>query len=105
LRLRGAGLDVVWVFWALWLVPFARLVMRSGFLPKIFGVLLLIAACGDLLRVVARLFPAAGALESVGGILGLGEPPVMLWLLIAGAKDEPARDRSGPRAGEGLSQV
>jgi hypothetical protein len=31
------------IFWGLWLFPFGALVIRSGFIPRIFGVLLMIA--------------------------------------------------------------
>jgi hypothetical protein len=37
LQLHGEGIGVVDVFWSLWLVPFAVLVMRSGFLPRVLG--------------------------------------------------------------------
>ncbi len=93
LRLYGEGIGIVWIFWGLWLAPFGWLVYRSGFLPKVLGVLLMIAACGDLVRAVASLFPAAQPIERIAGLLGLGELPIVLWLLIAGAK-EPASSRS-----------
>jgi hypothetical protein len=91
LRLYGEGIGVVWVFWGLWLVPFGLLVVRSGFLPRVLGVLLLIAATGDLLRAVASLFPgsASTAIEPLAGILSLGELPIVLWLAIVGAKAAP----------------
>src|SRR5712691_9219247 len=44
LRLHGQGIVINEIFWGLWLLPFGVLVMRSGFLPRILGVLL-IANC------------------------------------------------------------
>jgi Domain of unknown function (DUF4386) len=44
LNLHGEGFVVVGIFWGLWLFPFGILVFKSGFLPRILGVLL-IAAC------------------------------------------------------------
>jgi hypothetical protein len=35
------GIQIASVFWGLWLLPFGYLVFQSGFLPKIFGVLLI----------------------------------------------------------------
>ena len=92
LRLHGEGIGIIWVFWGLWLVPYGLLVLRSGFLPRILGALLLLAALGDLLRAMTSLFPAAGNtfLDPIAGILSLGELPIVLWLLIAGAKDMPS---------------
>src|SRR5262245_6455326 len=58
LQMHDQGIGVITqVFWGLWLVPFGLLVIRSGFLPKILGVLLLIAAVGYLFRVAVGLFP------------------------------------------------
>lgn len=90
LRIHSEGYGIVWVFWSLWLVPFGLLVWRSGFLPKVLGALLLVAACGDMLRAITTVFPAAsGLLDPVGGVLGLGELPIIFWLAIAGAKEPP----------------
>src|SRR5258708_12418850 len=43
-NLHGHGFDVAAIFWGLWLFPLGLLVYRSGFLPRILGVLL-IANC------------------------------------------------------------
>src|SRR5216684_7498084 len=43
LRLHGQGFIVAQIFWGLWLFPFGMLVIRSGFIPRVLGVLLLIA--------------------------------------------------------------
>jgi len=93
IRLHDKGLGVTWVFWALWLVPFGILVIRSGFLPRILGVLLLIAAAADLARAAISVFPSLVGLERAAGLLALGEPPIILWMLIWGFLPErPARD-------------
>src|SRR5882762_1598234 len=44
LNLHSEGFGVAGIFWGLWLFPFGILVFRSGFLPRILGVLL-IAVC------------------------------------------------------------
>jgi len=90
-RLHSLGIAVVTqVFWGLWLVPFGRLVLRSGFIPRILGVSLLIAAPGYLLRAAVNLFPAPAALESLSNLLTLGELPIIFWLTIWGARGEKA---------------
>ena len=79
------------VFWGLWLFPFGMLVTRSGFLPRILGVWLILngfayvamSSTGLLLpqyqKMVTNIaFPAL-----------LGEVAIMLWLLIKGAKVPP----------------
>ena len=42
LDLHDAGVSIAYVFWGLWLLPMGILVYKSGFLPKILGVLLMI---------------------------------------------------------------
>ena len=42
LRLHGYGFLVAAIFWGLWLLPFGLLVYRSGFIPRILGVMLII---------------------------------------------------------------
>src|SRR5712692_11338146 len=48
LRLHSQGLLVAGIFWGLWLFPFGILVMRSGFIPRVLGVFLIIACFGYL---------------------------------------------------------
>jgi hypothetical protein len=43
LQLHGQGIEVVSVFWGLWLFPFAALVFRSRFVPRMLGVFLVLA--------------------------------------------------------------
>jgi len=42
LNLRGGGFDVAGIFWGLWLFPLGLLSYRSGSIPRILGVLLMI---------------------------------------------------------------
>jgi purine-cytosine permease-like protein len=74
--------------WGLWLVPFGLLVIRSGFIPKIIGVLLLVASVGYVAMSAAYIgFPSyVAAVDRVGMILIQGELSAILWLLIVGAR-------------------
>ena len=88
LRLHDQGYMVAQIFWGLWLFPFGICVMRSGFIPRVLGVLLMIAGCGY----VADSFAALAlpqfrhAVDEVTTITNLGELPIIFWLLIWGAK-------------------
>jgi uncharacterized protein DUF4386 len=79
------------IFWGLWLLPFGLLVFRSGFLPRILGVWLIIACFAYLaLSFTGFLLPAYE--DQVGNITQpvlLGEVATMLWLLIMGANEKP----------------
>jgi hypothetical protein len=91
LGLRGYGYDVGWIF-GLWLFHFGVCVWKSRFLPRFLGVLL-IAACFGYLAVslTPLLLPSyANLVGRIANIpLTLGEPAIILWLLIRGAKDQP----------------
>jgi hypothetical protein len=90
LRLHGQGFMVAQIFWGLWLFPFGICVIRSGFIPRVLGILLMIAGCGYLASSVADLvFPQyTDAVAQVTRILTLAELPIIFWLLIWGAKPQ-----------------
>jgi Domain of unknown function (DUF4386) len=90
LNLHFQGFMVAQVFWGLWLIPFGILVFKSGFLPRILGVLLIIACFGYLANsLVAFSVLSADVVSRVVGQLTICELPIILWLLIRGAKDQP----------------
>jgi hypothetical protein len=88
IRLHSHGHFINEIFWGLWLFPFGLLVFRSGFLPRILGVWLMINCFGYLLlSVTALFFPLyyEVAFRLSQPVL-FGELAIMLWLLIKGAK-------------------
>src|SRR2546423_12160396 len=88
LRLHSQGNFINEIFWGLWLFPFGLLVFRSGFLPRIIGVWLMINCFGYVvLSVIALFFHEyyGQAFNWLQPIL-FGELAIMLWLLIKGAK-------------------
>ena len=88
LSLNGEGNTVTAVFWGLWLFPFGILVMRSGFFPRLLGLLLLVAGFGYVTSSVTDIvLPAYSEIVSrVAMPLLFGEFPIIFWLLIKGAK-------------------
>lgn len=98
LRLNGQGIMIDEIFWGLWLFPFGLLVYRSGFLPRLLGVWLMLACCGWLvLSVIALLFPPYydAAFRLAQPVL-FAELAIMLWLLIKGAKVPTASSARQP---------
>ena len=104
LQLRNFGIDAVTVLWGLWLLPFGLLVFRSGFIPRILGVLLIVGCFANLaVSLTSLLFPPyAHIVDQLMGVpASAGELTIMLWLLIKGARTEPLEDQlseSGNRA-------
>ena len=91
LRLHGQGNVINEIFWGLWLFPFGVLVMRSGFLPRILGVWLIINGFAYVvLSFTGLLLPQYQdvAFRSAFPLL-LGELAIMLWLVSKGAKVQP----------------
>jgi hypothetical protein len=88
LEIRNVELSANEALWGIWLVPFGILVIKSGFIPKIIGVLLLIASVGYVAMSAASIgFPTyAPAVDRVGMLLIQGELTVILWLVIKGAR-------------------
>jgi hypothetical protein len=91
LNVHGYAFDVVEIFWGLWLFPLGMLAYRSGFIPRILGVLLI--ANGVTYPVnsfTALLLPQYERIVSRSMMpFAFGELVFMFWLLIMGAK--PAR--------------
>lgn len=91
LRLHTYGTYITEIFWGLWLLPFGRLVFRSGFLPRwIGGWLILNGITYVAVALIGLLAPSLyGRAFNLAFPLMLGELATILWLLIVGAKPQP----------------
>ncbi|MFZ1527766.1 MAG: DUF4386 domain-containing protein [Ferruginibacter sp.] len=81
---------IVGLFWGLWLFPFGWLVIKSGFIPKLLGVLLIIGCFAYLAdSFSALLIPACH--KNISNFIALpvsvGEIAMIGWLLMKGVKD------------------
>ena len=87
------GDTVAGAFWGLWLFPFGILVIKSGFFPRVLGILLMVAGFAYLTSSVTSIvLPAYEHVVSQAAMpLGLGEFPIIFWLLIKGAKVQEPR--------------
>ena len=87
-RLHEHGITVASVFWGLWLLPFGTLVIRCGYIPRILGVLLLVAGIGYLVNAfVALVLPEfSPSVSQVVGPLAFAELPIIVWLLVWGVR-------------------
>jgi hypothetical protein len=85
---RNMG-TLVTPFWGLWLLPFGRLVIESGYFPRVLGWLLMVAGVGYVVTgFTAIMFP--DQLSTVSKImmpLYFGELPIVFWLAIKGARE------------------
>ncbi len=96
LRLQSGGIHLDMAFWALWLFPFGILVIKSGFFPKLLGVLLIVGCFAYLTVSFTNIvFPAHR--QVVGQVLlpfyAIGELLMVVWLLVKGANVPPLEAR------------
>jgi hypothetical protein len=78
------------VFWGLWLLPFGLLVIRSRFIPRILGVLLILACLGYLIDCACQfLVPEFAAIVTPIATTpaAVAELSMMTWLLIKGVRN------------------
>ena len=93
LDLHEVGIMVAYVFWGLWLFPLGHLVFKSGFVPKVLGVYLMVSCFGYLIDFgTFFFFPGFGV--AVNMITGWAELVLCLWLLIKGVNVEQWQERA-----------
>jgi hypothetical protein len=87
LDVHAQGLYIASVFWGLWLFPFGLLVYRSGFFPRVLGLLLFANGFAYLaISLVSLLVPSYSGEVTEALFLpeALGELSTMVWLLVKG---------------------
>jgi hypothetical protein len=92
LNAHNSGVLISELFFSLHLFFLGYLLFKSGYFPRILGILLICASAGYLIESFGNfLFPNYDEIFSrVVLVLGvIGELPFMFWLLIKGVKDQP----------------
>lgn len=76
------------IFFGLWLFPFGLLVIRSGFIPRILGYMLIIAGSSYLVGCLNFVLtpPFANVISIVVGVGYLGELGVIVWLVVTAVR-------------------
>jgi hypothetical protein len=93
LNLHQLGISIAGIFWGLWLFPMGYLVIKSGFLPRFIGILLIVGCLGYLVdSFAAFLFPGLGV--NIAMFTFWGEVILPLWLLIKGVNVEQWEKRA-----------
>ncbi|MHB8128967.1 MAG: DUF4386 domain-containing protein [Mobilitalea sp.] len=91
LDLHKHGAIIATIFWGLWLLPLGLLVLKSDFIPKPLGVLLISACFCYLTDVfVFFFFPSyfSATFSALGFVVSVAEVSFILWLLIKGVKNQ-----------------
>ncbi len=84
------GSTIAQIFFGAWLFPLGYLVYKSGFLPRILGIVLMIHCCTWLMTFLQFfLFPGFDGITYVSYPLGfIAEFGLTLWLVIMGVKEQ-----------------
>jgi len=100
LNLHDHGFGISEIFWGLWLFPLGLLVYRSGFFPRILGVLLMLRCFAYVVESFTFfVVPYHGDMvHRWMRPLRFGELLFMFWLLIVGAKPKPLPSPASPVA-------
>ena len=94
LDLHYYGYYIAQISFGLWLLPLGYLVIKSGFLPRILGILLIIATFGHLAGFFTAFF--LPGYESFADLLSIPEIPFGLYLLVKGVRDQQPATGPGP---------
>jgi len=92
LDLHEQGINIAGIFWGLWLFPMGYLVYKSDFLPRIFGILLMIGCFGYLIDSFAIFL--SPSFKGIALFTFWGEVLFPLWLLIKGVNVEQWEKRA-----------
>jgi hypothetical protein len=93
LRMNNFGIGLLELFTALYMFSFGLLIIKSGYLPRVLAILMMIGACAFPINTFTKIlipnfYPAL--LTQLTMLLNaLGAPGTMLWLLIKGVKAQP----------------
>lgn len=94
LSLFERGSMVYGLFTGLWLLPLGYVVLKSGYLPKVFGVLLMVGCFGYVVPVIASyVLPEYESIQLLVLVSAVAEISFGLWLLFKGVKT-PVPQRS-----------
>ena len=93
LKINDYGVLTLELFWGLWLFPLGYLVVKSTYIPRILGILLVVAGFGYVIESFATFF-ISGYRGTISDFTFWGELFFLLYLLIRGVNVE----RWGKRA-------
>jgi Domain of unknown function (DUF4386) len=84
------------IFFGLWLLPFALLVIKSGFIPRFIGYLLILAGVAYVIGAINFVLspPFASVVFDVVGVGYIAELGVVVWLVLKAARLQFGRQQA-----------
>ncbi len=98
LTMHKYGMITIEMFSGLWLIPFGQLVFKSKFIPRIFGILLIMGGTAYVIESLSfwispLIQPVASRFMMI--LYTIGETPIIFWLLIKGT-NSTVKDNNKP---------
>ena len=92
LNLHKYGYFIAQIFFGLWLLPVGYIGFKSGYLPKLLSIMVILASFGHLIQYFQIfLFPDLAVITYPGlAVATIAELSLCFWLLIKGVKEQPA---------------
>ena len=92
LNLHKYGYFIAQIFFGLWLLPVGYIGFKSGYLPKLLSLMVILACFGHLIQYFQIfLFPDLEVITYPGlAVATIAELSLCFWLLIKGVKEQPA---------------
>ena len=87
LNMHEYGIKIINIFFGLWLLPMGYLIIKSKYIPKIIGFLLLITCIGYLADFIT-FFLFSEFKINISQYTWIGEVYMVLWLILKGAKKQ-----------------
>lgn len=86
---KYGSLGIAQIFFSAWLFPLGYVVFKSGYLPRLLGIVLMVECFAWLLYPLQLLLFPSVIITFISSAVGfIGEFSLTLWLLIMGAKDQ-----------------
>jgi hypothetical protein len=93
INLQKYGYLIAQVFFGLWLLPLGYTAIKSGYFPRLLGIMVILAGCGHLIQFFqVFLLPGYEVITYPGlAIATIGEFALCFWLLIKGVNVQPGK--------------
>lgn len=89
------GILIAMLFWGIWLLPLGYLIIRSAFLPKAIGILVMAGGVGYLIMCFGQImipdYISIPFFNYISLMPTIGELSICFWLLIIGVKAHPTQ--------------
>lgn len=93
-RLYSYAYDIYLVFFGTWCVLIGWLIFRSGFMPRVLGVLVAFSGAGWMLF-LAPPFARHLFIPYIAGASAIGEVPLLIWCLVVGVREQRGSGSDG----------